>query len=257
MPKNRQIDNGQSWTWEIELEQPDAGAVWLSCVVEEQWRIRVRLITNGYRTAMDQFQVAPLESARVLGIRGSLELPRGDTGREWMRLPLHRIRLEATTHLHHALAEHDHHASLTWPTRAQDAPPPSSPQPVERRTQITDVPLLHAKLEGFTTTATRPRRDVRHAKGDLRLALVAAAYEAAATRHPRATREHVHRWLTELGFSYKPETIGQLIHKARIAGLLSKGQPGTVTGTATPLAHTLLDESEFRDLPWSVESNRS
>jgi hypothetical protein len=256
MLKGRESDNGTGRVWEVELDQPDPGAVWVSCIAEEHWRLRVRLVTNGYRTVMDEFQVAPLESASVLGIRGSLELPRGDTGQDWARLPLHLIRREATTRLHDALAEHEERFASGLPSFRGD-PPGTSPHPVERRTQLRDVPLLHARLHGFTPPATRPRRDVRHAKGELRLALVAAAYEAAATRYPRATREHVHHWLTQLGFSYKPETIAQLIHKARIRGLLTKGQPGTVAGTATPLAHSLLREAELSDLPWNVEHHGS
>jgi hypothetical protein len=246
-PHRAETASDRRWEIEIDQENPEAG-IWLRCLVEEHWSLRVRLTTNGYRTVMSALRLEALSTAPVLGIRGAVELPQGETGQEWSRLPIHLIRMEATERLHQALRDYEMRAAES-PNPFTTEPQPHSTRSKRRGVALSDVPLMQALIHGFTSTATRPRRDVRHVKGDLRLALVAAAYEAAA-QQTRRPRDQIRRWLNELGYSYTEKTVAQLVRKARIYGFLGKADPGTVAGAATPRARALIEQAKLDTLPW-------
>jgi hypothetical protein len=226
-------DNG--WVPNLKLTQDDADGCWMTRELADGWHIHIRLVSNSYRTTIDQLRVEPTESTLLHGIRGHIEVPSGQPeSPTWQRINLPTARREASTVLHTALSE-EHQAN-----RLRNAAPQDDPPSPDRRESMRRMFALLAGFRGFTATSTQLPRRRPHAQRPLQLARVAAAYAAAHADCPTRPREGTHERLKEIGEHYAPSTIGPLITQARAAGMLSPTQPGKATGRLTTKARRLL-----------------
>jgi hypothetical protein len=227
--------NDNSWMPNLELTQADADGCWMTRELDDGWRVHIRLVSNSYKTTIDQLRVEPTESTLLHGIRGHIEVPTGPPENPtWQRVNLPTARREASTVLHTALTE-EHQAN-----RLQNAAPQDDAPSPDRRESMRRMFALLAGFRGFTATGTQLPRRRPHAERPLQLARVAAAYAAARADCPTQPREGTHERLKTIGEHYAPSTIGPLINQARAAGMLTPAQPGRAAGRLTNKARRLL-----------------
>lgn len=227
--------NDNSWVPNLELTQADADGCWMTRELADGWHIHVRLVSNSYKTTIDQLRVEPTESTLLHGIRGHIEVPTGPPENPiWQRINLPTARRQASTVLHTALTD-EHHAN-----RLRSADPHDDPPAAGRREPSRRMFALLAGFRGFTATSTQLPRRRPHAERPLQLARVAAAYAAAHADCPTQPREGTHERLKAIGEHYAPSTIGALVNQARAAGMLTPTQPGKAAGRLTTKARRLL-----------------
>jgi hypothetical protein len=227
--------NDNDWQPNLELTDADLDGCWMTRELAGGWRIHIRLVSNSYKTTIDQLRVEPTESTLLHGLRGHIEVPTGrPESPTWQRINLPTARREASTVLHTALTQ-EHQAN-----RLRNAAPHDDPPSPDRRESMRRMSALFAGFREFTATSTQlPRRRPR-AERPLQLARVAAAYAAAQTDCPTQPREGTYKRLKAIGEHYAPTTIGPLINQARAAGMLTPTQPGKATGRLTTKARRLL-----------------
>jgi hypothetical protein len=238
-----EMDN--QWGFNAERSVGDPDGIWMTTSLEDGWRLHVRLVTNGYRTVMDQLHVEPGETTSLHGLRGVLELPTGDPAQPtWSRVSLHSARRDATARLNQLLTELRKTQARRY--AATTAAPDTDYS--ERREQLDQIFAIHAEFKGFTLPATKPRVQP---SGDrrLRLALVAVAYEHARIVAPTRPRAQVYELLRRIGRHYALSSIGPLIHQARDEGMLTREVERKASGKATQTARTAIREAGV-ELPW-------
>lgn len=241
--------NSDSWQINRGRTLKDQDGMWMIQTLDEGWLLHIRLVTNGYRTVMDQVHIEPSQTTKLHGLRGALEIPTDPTAEPtWIRVPLHHARRDATSRLNQVLNDHRHAQERRYAAATKGQVDPNT---TERRNQVDTVIAMDAEFKGFTTSGTRveiaPSGDRQ-----LRLALIAVAYEHACNQHPTHPRLQVYEWLKQLHLHYASTSIGPLIHEARNQGMLARGTPRRAAGKATRKAHNLIRHAGI-DLPWTKE----
>jgi len=237
--------------WDINAERSDGDpdGVWMTRMLEEGWQLHVRLITNGYHTVIDQLHIEPSQATTLHGLRGAIELPTGNpVDPDWIRIPLHTARRDATNRLNQLLSDHRELQDRRYAYASKGLVDPAD---TDHREQRDTILAMHAEFKGFTRPATTPRAHFTDDRS-LRLALVAAAYEHARTLTPTQPRLHVHQLLHDLDHDYAPSSIGPLIHNARQEGMLTHGHNRKAGGKATKRARTLIKQAGI-ELPWETK----
>ena len=218
-------ENG--WQPNLDRTQADPEGFWMTRRLDG-WQLHIRLISNNYKSAIDQLHVEPTETTALRGIRGHIELPSGNPRTPtWTRIPLPSARRQAAATLNAALTA----------DRKRD----KQEKTHDRREPAQRMTALLAGFRDFSPQATAPPKRRPRKSKDIELATIAAAY-AAATQgdSPSHPREETLERLRAAGYHYAPSTIGPLIARARAAGMLTPTSPGKAAGKLTPKAKRIL-----------------
>jgi hypothetical protein len=226
--------------WRISrIQPPEDGGTWMTRPYGPGWRLDVRLIDNGYRTVIDQLHLVSTEPT-LYNARGVLELPTDSDGQpDWTRITLRTVRREATEGLREQRAELRQEQQQRFDQAASGTVDPTG----DRREQLDHILAMQSEFNIFTNTNIEQDRD-------LRLALVAAAYEQAQVDDPTHPRSALYDRLGELGLRYAPSSVGPLVYQSRKAGMLTSTQNRAAAGKTTPKARKIIRNAEI-SLPWT------
>jgi hypothetical protein len=223
----------------------DQPVYWMTCELNDEWRVTVRLVTDHYRTVIDRIHLEASDDTKLRGIRGRLELPTDDPANPtWRRYPIAGLRREASAALESAL--YDLHRTSTdrqAALRRGDPLPPNRREPADR----IFAAIAHAR--GFTVPGTHPAPHAARQPSTLTLAIAAAAYADALRIDHRSARQGTQQRLDQIHRHYAPSSIGPLITKARAAGLLTPTAPGKPGGRLTAKGRQTLANANFQ-APW-------